>query len=273
MTYNALYKIGSNTIISKDVFINVGSNTIQGLPTLDVSKILNIPEVQSGVSELMAAIHLKDDPETDDGLAVFPTGTSQQSQNNGLINNLPDPTEIDEDLTPAIASTDIPGDCANDIFSEPANHIFPGSFQLSPNFTLSDVSTNTAISNYSIIPQVGLTQHDIVCNLRLLCINILEPIKALYPNNQMIITSSFRHGSGTSQHNKGQAVDVQFTGFSFQQYWDAAKNVKDAIGYDAFILELGNTYWFHLSYIPNGRRLVMTRTRPGVYKPGLRRIV
>lgn len=254
---------------SPDVFINVGSNTIQGLPILDVSEVLNIPEVQPGVTELQAGIHLKDEPIEDDGLAVFPTGTPQQSIDNGLIENLPDPEEIDEDQEPPIPVDDVPGDCDTDIFSEPTNFNFPGSFQLSPNFTLAQLTTNTAISNYSLIPQGGLTTNQIVCNLRLLCINILEPLKASNPT--MFITSGFRHGSG-SQHTKGQAVDVQFGGFSFQDYWDLAKNVKNSLPYDSFIYEYGNSVWFHLSYIPGGRHQVLTRIRPGKYVQGLVRL-
>lgn len=255
---------------SPNVFINVGGNTIQGLPILDVSEILNIPEVQPGISEFTAGIHLKDEPIEDDGLAVFPTGTQQQSIDNGLIENLPDPEEIESDQKEPEPILDVPGDCSVDIFSEPINFNFPGSFQLSPNFTLSQLTTDTAISNYPLIPQGGLTTNEIVCNLRLLCINILEPLRASNPN--MFITSGFRHGSG-SQHTKGQAADVQFSGFSFQQYWDLAKNVKNSLPYDQYILEMGRQYWFHLSYIPGGRHQVLTRIRPGKYVAGLRRII
>jgi len=255
---------------SPNVFINQGGNTIQGLPILDVSEVLVIPEVVAGTTELQAAIHLKDEPIEDDGLAVYPTGTPAQSVANGLIEGLPDPEEIDEDQEPPEPVADVPGDCATDIFSEPTNFNFPGSFQLSPNFTLAQLTTNTALSKYSLRPQGGLTTNQIVCNLRLLCINILEPLKA--SNRTMFITSGFRHGTG-SQHTKGQAADVQFGGFSFQNYWDLAKTVKNSLPYDQYILELGNTYWFHLSYIPGGRHQVLTRTRPGTYKPGLIRLV
>lgn len=252
---------------SPDVFINAGGNAISTLPIIDVSEILNIPEVQPNITELVAAIHLKDDTETDDGLAVFPTGTAQQSIDNGLIENLPEPVELETDDKELEPVTDVPADCGIDIYSEVTNYIFPGSFQLSPNYKLSDLTTNTVISNYSIRSQVGLTTNEIVCNLRLLCINILEPLKAQYPS--MFITSGFRHGSGRSQHNKGQAADCQFGGFTFDQYWEAAKWIKQNLPYDQFIYEYGRKPWCHLSYKPGGRQQVLTRPSPGNYKSGL----
>lgn len=267
MAYNAVYVLGSNTIISSDVFINAGSNTIQGLPIIDVSEELNIPEVQPGVTELQAAIHLKDEEIEDDGLAVFPSGTIQQSINNGLIANLPDPEYLDEDSSEPVALVDLPSDCSDIVAHSP---IFPGSFQLTQNFTIADLTTNTAISNYALQAQGGLTTNEIVCNMRLLCINVLEPILAVEPT--MFITSGFRHGSGASQHNRGQAVDIQFGGFNFDEYWIFAKVVRDSVQYDQFILELGNTYWYHLSFVSAGRHNVLTRIRPGKYVPGLVRI-
>lgn len=254
---------------SPDVFINAGGNAIITLPIIDVSSVLDIPEVQSGVTEFEAAIHLKDDPDSDDGLAVFPSGTSQESINNGLIENLPEPDELETDDEETEPVEDVPADCGIDIYSEVTNYIFPGSFQLSPNYKLSDLTTDTVISNYSLQAQVGLTTNEIVCNLRLLCINVLEPLKAKYPS--MFITSGFRHGSGGSQHFKGQAADCQFGGFTLDQYWEAAKWIKQNLPYDQFIYEYGRKPWGHISYIPGGRQQVLTRPSPGNYKPGLRR--
>jgi len=170
-------------------------------------------------------------------------------------------------------SSEAPLDCS-DIFEFPTNHNFPDSFRLSTNFILSMLSSRATLSRYAVRPQVGLTTNQIVCNLRMLCINVLEPLKVLYPN--MFVTSGFRHGSGTSQHNKGQAADVQLSGTSHLQQWEAAKVVAEAptITYDQFILELGNNYWFHLSHSSgSNRQAVLTRRYPGNYVPGLIRIV
>lgn len=257
---------------SPNVFINAGGNAVAGLPIVDLTEILILPEINDPtLTEFQAALSLKDDEESDDGLAVFPTGTAEQSLNNGLLPNLPDPTVSEADDAVPVPVSEQPADCSVDIYSEPTNHNFSGSFQLSPNFTLADLTTNTALSNYPLISQHGLTTNEIVCNLRLLCTNVLEPIKAQHSN--MFITSGFRHGSSTSQHEKGQAVDIQFAGFTPQEYWDYAKIVRDSIPYDQMILELGRSYWFHLSYKSGGRHNVLTRLRPGKYVPGLHRLV
>jgi len=55
---------------------------------------------------------------------------------------------------------------------------------------------------------------------------ILEPMLTLY-GPTFIITSGFRDKTGGSLHNKGQAVDIQFPGFTAQQYWDRAKEIRD----------------------------------------------
>lgn len=269
---------------SSNVFINAGGLTIPGLPVIDTSPILNsatTPEINTQTSELFVAIALADEEEEDTGLALFPNPSIAggppitQSQindsiSNGLHPDLADPVGIEEDTAVVPPVLDVPGDCATDIFSEITDFNFPGTFQLSPNYQLKDLTTHTALSNYGMQTQAGFTTNQLVCNLRLLCINILEPLKAMYP--EAFITSGFRHGSGRSQHERGQAIDVQFVGFSYQQYWDAAKIVKQQLPYDQFILEYGNKPWFHLSYIPNGRHKVLTRIRPGKYVPDLVRL-
>jgi hypothetical protein len=89
--------------------------------------------------------------------------------------------------------------------------------RLSPNFTIGDLVDNKAIG----LPsggQHGLTQEQLVINLQNLAINILEPIKALYPD--MKINSGFRlkgnstsKASGISEHELGYAADIGFAKF------------------------------------------------------------
>ncbi len=52
----------------------------------------------------------------------------------------------------------------------------------------------------------------VVNNLAGLALNVIEPIKAKYPN--MLITNSYRHGAsiGGGAHGTGQAADLQFRG-------------------------------------------------------------
>ena len=260
---------------SVDVYIDApggGGMTLTGAP--DLSPPANDPLI-ANVSVFEAAISLADEPTNDSGFAVYPNpypadtpALRAESAANGLPTDYV-PPEIDAE-TPVTVDAPIPADCT-DIFAEATNYNFPLSFQLSSNFTVGSLTVGCALSHYSLRPQNGLTTNQIVCNMRHLCLNVLEPLKAQYSN--MFLTSGFRHGSGTSQHNKGQAVDVQLSGTSYFQQWEAAKVLTQSLTFDQFILELGNNYWFHVSYKDgSNRNAVLTRTRPGVYKPNLIRI-
>lgn len=142
---------------------------------------------------------------------------------------------------------------------------FPGSFPLSPNYTLADLTTNTMVSNYALKAQHGLSEKDIVKNLRKLCYNILEPLKAMYPG--MRVNSGFRHASanGKSQHERGQAADMSLSSASSNgTAWPVAQAIANSsLPYDQFIYEQNRTIWFHLSYNPSGteRRMVLTKSR------------
>ena len=150
--------------------------------------------------------------------------------------------------------------------------VFSPSFQMSSNFNLDDLTINPAVSSYRLNDNMVLTQKEILQNLCFLVGTILDPMKTLY--GSFLITSCFRLKSGGSQHNIGQAVDIQFPGFSAQQYWDIAQDIRDNVQYDQMILEYGGINpWFHLSVNPAGhRRNVLTQTAPHTYEPGLIRM-
>lgn len=159
---------------------------------------------------------------------------------------------------------------------------FPESFRLSPNFTLGMLTTKCAVSNYTLKSQVTsgrmYSEKEIVCNLRDLCYNILEPLKQMYPS--MVINSGFRHGGAKSQHERGQAADVAIPSVSSNgaAAWPIAQNIAGSnLPYDQFIFEQNRTIWFHLSYDrtkSTQRRMVMTKPR-GIDKPtqGLRQVL
>lgn len=147
---------------------------------------------------------------------------------------------------------------------------FGPSFQLSPNIKLKDMTTNCRVSKYPLQSQCtnGLIYSEkmLVKNLRDLCYNIIEPLMNLYPG--LIINSAFRHGSGTSQHERGQAVDIAFSGLDTDANaaFVRAKEIADSdIPYDQFIFEQNRTIWFHLSYDktkdPKQRRMVMSKPK------------
>jgi len=143
-------------------------------------------------------------------------------------------------------------------------------YRLSPNFTLGQLS-NRAVFAHTIRAQNGLSVSDIVCNLKHLAVNILEPLRSKYPNIR--INSGFRAGSGNSQHNKGQAVDIQIPGAPASLYSEVAAWIAKNLPFDQFILEHGKSVWLHISYNPSGSqrgaKLTYWPRASPQYKPGL----
>lgn len=192
----------------------------------------------------------------------------------------PQPVDpIEEDNTPAVPGEPIETDCG--IIQVPA----PDSLQLSPNFTLGDVSSLTHFGRQRgsqsgpVRAQLGLSYEDIVCNLKALCENCLEPLAELFGRQNMLLTSGFRRGSsGTSQHLLGMACDVQYPGIPASEYYPRAQAVvRSGIPFDQFILEYGNNNpWHHISFNrgrASQRGSILTyKKRPGKdYTGGLTR--
>ena len=90
----------------------------------------------------------------------------------------------------------------------------------------------------------------VVNNLAALAQNIIEPIKAKYPNT--LITNSYRHGAsiGGGAHGTGKAADLQFRGVPAHSYFEIAKWIEQNIPYDQLLLEYlpGKTVWVHISF-------------------------
>jgi lysozyme len=128
---------------------------------------------------------------------------------------------------------------------------FTPDLQLSKRFTLGALTKN---GTRMPVNQQGLTAQEIVCNLKGLAENCLEPIIGLYPS--MIITSGFRRptdvaeSSKTSQHYLGQAADIVIPGFSRQKHYEAIQAIQQLIPYDQLILEYSgaSTVWIHVSF-------------------------
>lgn len=142
------------------------------------------------------------------------------------------------------------------------------SMQLSPNFKLSDLTTNVALGKNRVTPQHGLTVEQIINNLKRVAVNCLEPMAEKYGRNNMIITSGFRLGTSTSQHERGMAVDVQFKGqhsgaITNSEMVSRATDLASNTNYDQLILEyLGNKPWIHVSYSESkNRRAIMSAVK------------
>ena len=158
---------------------------------------------------------------------------------------------------------------------------FSSSFQLSPSYYVSDLTTDPIVSTYSFSSSVtqtsGLTQKQILQNLCFLSRTILQPLRDDPNVPTFAITSGFRNKSGGSQHNKGQAVDIQvfsFHGLSStgRLYYELAQYIRDNFDYDQLILEwFGRNPWIHISTNSTGhRKSVLTQVSSSSYSPGLR---
>lgn len=142
-------------------------------------------------------------------------------------------------------------------------------YQLSPNFTLGMLSSK-AVFPHRIAAQNGFSVNALVCNLKALAVNILEPLRTAHPGFK--INSGFRRGSGSSKHNMGCAVDVQWPGLAAANYMTKARYVRDHLPFDAIILEHGKSIWLHLQYqrgLSKQRGIVQTMYR-GQYSSGLK---
>ena len=141
--------------------------------------------------------------------------------------------------------------------------------QISPNFKLRDISSSAVVTKNRIVHlQHGNTEQQIIDNLSVLANNVLEPIKAQYPN--MFVTSAFRRGNGTSQHERGHAADMQFSGVAKSDYLDIATWIRENVPHDQLILEFKNTGtglpWIHISCKESGNRnMIFTMWNHGRY--------
>ena len=127
-----------------------------------------------------------------------------------------------------------------------------------------NISENYSIRQYlaatdgisKIVPQHGLSEGEIVQNLQYMSINIAEKVKELYP--EMIISSGYRYAKTGSQHEKGQAMDMQFRGTNKSNYYNIAVELAKVLPFDQLILEYKDTGtgnpWIHVSFNKKGNR-------------------
>ena len=176
--------------------------------------------------------------------------------------------EVDEN--PPAKVDDIATSCL--AFKDMTN--IPEGTQLSKNFTLAMLSTKAPAGQHAVCNQHGLNIAQIVCNLKTVAENCLDKIKAQYPN--MFVTSGFRTGSGTSQHERGQACDMQFRGVSNSGFYEIAQWIKDNVSFDQLLLEYKTTgtgnAWIHISHAENNRKIVLTMMNNKTAGQGLRKL-
>jgi len=173
------------------------------------------------------------------------------------------------DTKPASNIEPIPASCA--AFDGKTN--IPESTQLSKSFTLAMLSTKAKAGGHKVVAQHGLTEAQIVCNLKMCAENCLDAIKSKYPN--MYVTSGFRSGSSSSQHERGQAIDMQFD-VPNGDYFAIAQWIRDNVVFDKMLLEYktnrSGKAWLHVAYRENPRREVYTYMNDKNAGTGLRKL-
>jgi hypothetical protein len=267
--------IGSTQNIG--VTSNVVTNPGVWLPAITLPPIPQI-EVETPIEELLLLI--ADDNNTFEAISAVSEETGVE-----FIND--DGGELNESVSNIKASipNDIPpfeetGGDELDISGENTNEAEPilcGSgvdynAKISSNFKLRNLSLDCTFP-HKIKAQKGFSEQDIVCNLQNVAINLLEPIRSKYPN--LIINSAFRGTASiagkVSQHEKGEAIDLQFKGLAPKDYLDVSDWIIKNIPFDQFIFEHGNNIWLHISCKRNSpqRKQILTMYK-GKYLPGIK---
>jgi hypothetical protein len=149
--------------------------------------------------------------------------------------------------------------------------------QLTANFTIGQLTRKPHVTfdNALRAGTGGLSLEDIVCNLKMLAVNVAEPVRAQFSN--AFITNTWRPagiGSATSQHPKGMACDIQFKRASKKDYFVIAQWFRDNLVYDQLLLEYKTTGsglpWIHVSFNKtSNRKQVLTLLNNKTYGQGL----
>jgi hypothetical protein len=119
-------------------------------------------------------------------------------------------------------------------------------------FTSSETASRRGIDN---TPSIAVIE-----NLRLLCENVLQPLRDKY-GKSINITSGYRSpklnkaigGSSTSQHCYGQAADIQVDRKDYLKVWEILKTLP----FDQIIFEFGTESapdWIHVSFVQGKNR-------------------
>jgi hypothetical protein len=132
---------------------------------------------------------------------------------------------------------------------------------LSAHVTLAEFENSPTATTHGINNKMSLSQIE---SAKLLCENVFEPLR-IHLNTPIKISSGFRSlqvnkmigGASTSQHTKGEAMDLQIgaKGFNF---------IKDKLQFDQLIWEFGNDEnpsWVHVSYSSKNRKQVLKATK------------
>lgn len=128
--------------------------------------------------------------------------------------------------------------------------------KLSPHLTLAEMIRSESAKRLRISNQ-PLPEH--LDNMKVLAKNVFEPIRKHF-GMPIYISSGYRSdklnkaikGSKTSQHCKGQAMDIDMDGSGLISNSNVFYYIKDNLEFDQLIWEFGDNYnpdWVHVSYV------------------------
>jgi zinc D-Ala-D-Ala carboxypeptidase len=134
--------------------------------------------------------------------------------------------------------------------------------KISPNLNLSEITRSDTAKRHGI-DNTPTFEH--LENFKLLAEKVFEPIRVHF-GVPIFISSGYRSkalnsfigGSASSQHCKGQAIDIDMDGINSEvtnrMIFDF---IKDHLEFDQLIWEFGtdsNPDWVHVSYAKSGNR-------------------
>ena len=138
--------------------------------------------------------------------------------------------------------------------------------EISANLTLKEVSKSLTATRRGIDNE---PQGEHLTNLIKLANNVFQPIREHF-GKPIFVSSGYRSdklnkaigGSATSQHCKGEALDLDNDGRGYPSNADIFWYIYDHLEFDQLIFEFGsmeNPSWVHVSYKSEGNRKQVLR--------------
>lgn len=140
-----------------------------------------------------------------------------------------------------------------------ATVVLTGKKQLSAHFTLHELTASQTATRKGITEQFA-PPDEVVQNLRFLCENLLEKLRALNGDQSLMVSSGYRcprlnkavGGKPASQHLRGEAVDIDFGSKpANRDFFNKIK--KSGIVFDQLLNEF-DFAWIHISLKREGNR-------------------
>jgi len=177
---------------------------------------------------------------------------------------------LDKNVPAAKPSTVPVGASCDAIFAMDSKN-FTAGMKLSKHFTLGDLTKGgERIPRQSyVVDGVTLTPQEIVCNLKGLAENLLDPIADKYGRNSFVITSAFRRppvgdipgdlGAGHKEggdHPRGCAADISFTAGRKRMHEIASELTQSLPTWNQIILEYDgpSKTWIHCAFRYSGNK-------------------